>query len=483
MAHRVGPIQRGAVVAIVALLGGGCGGSRARVARTVADTTCTVVRVPGATAESATVVLTSPVDPSHAPRPSNFAERFVFAHAYESLLRVDCLGRPAGGLAKSWAALNGGAGWRVVLRADARFWTGDAVTASDVVASWRDTGRTSAAVLARRLADGATAVDDSTLDIAISGVPVTALGSPELAVFRRDARTRWPMGTGSFRVRDVGTTLPPSDTPHRPTFVLEPVGGSTAPRLTIHSSTESDARDLIDAGVELLLTESPALTTYASTRPDATSVPLAWSRTWVIVSHSGVALAPDSAASVDVIMPRTLAFRAGLARDAVRADARPAEGPFWWNDVRGCGVAPPRANGTPSRSVPSRVAYPRDEPVARALAERIVALAASTPTGGRDSAVALLAPAVAEAGARATTVGLEPNAFASALRDGSELAFVLPLDRASLSRCLDLRGAIAPLIDTRLTAVVKRDRIGLTAMWDSMVVVSSAASARDAGRP
>jgi hypothetical protein len=400
-------------------------------------------------------VVTWPIDPTNAPRASNVAERFVVAHAYETLLRVDCLRRPTTGLAKSWLPVNGNL--RVVLRSDARFWNGDAVRASDVVTSWRSTGRAASAALARRFADASTVIDDSTLEISMSALSAVTLGDPELVVVRRSDQPRWPEGTGAYRLTTRGSTL-----------VLLPVDGATGPHLTIHPATETDARDLIDTGVDVLLTDSPALATYAATRGDVASIPLAWHRTWVIITPQRTSPAPDSAASV---MARTLAFRTSLARDAVRADARPAEPPFWWSDSTACPTGRERVVSPGGRS--ARIAYPRDEPVARALAERLVALAASSRGSNRDSALALLAPALAEAGAGVTTVGLEPNAFRSVLRNGSELAFVLPLDRASLARCLDLPGAIAPLIDTRLTAVVRRDRFGLTMAWDSTITITS----------
>lgn len=243
---------------------------------------------------------------------------------------------------------------------------------------------------------------------------------------------------GPYHARDVGHS----------TLLLEPAPGARGPRLTIHSASEASARDLVDAGVDLLLTDSPALAAYAGTRADVTSVPLGWDRTWGFAT-------PRREVSID----SSAAFRAGLARDAVRADARPADGPFWWADTTGCGApgvrSPLASTGT------SRVVYPRDEPVARALAERLVAIL----------------------GGRATVAGLTPNAFQSALMAGGEMAYVIPLQRMTLDRCravndllavapwLGARGTITPLIDTRLRAVARRDRLRLDFGWDSSVVI------------
>jgi len=97
---------------------------------------------------------------------------------------------------------------------------------------------------------------------------------------------------------------------------------------------------------------------------------------------------------------------------------------------------------------------------------------------------------VALTGAGTTTAGLAPNAFTSALTAGTELGYVLPLQRTTTDRCRLVVGlltaapwlqrlpnaqtAIGPLIDTRLTAVVRRNRLSLTFMVDSTVTVTPA---------
>ncbi len=48
-----------------------------------------------------TVGLHQRVDASHAPHPSNDSERLVFRQLYETLVSVDCMGRPEAGLASS----------------------------------------------------------------------------------------------------------------------------------------------------------------------------------------------------------------------------------------------------------------------------------------------------------------------------------------------------------------------------------------------
>jgi hypothetical protein len=230
--------------------------------------------------------------------------------------------------------------------------------------------------------------------------------------------------------------------------VLDPIDSASGPRLTVYSANETRARDLVDAGVDLLLTDDPALATYAATRGDVVPVPTGWIRTWVLATGRG-AIGVDSSVS----------FRTELARDVVRADARAAERPYWWADTTGCNA--PKVLGAPAPAATARVAYPRDEPVARALAERVVAVI----------------------GGQAIAVGLAPNAFASDLKSGGAVAYVFPLPRQSHDRCRDMQrllasaswlgasGAVLPLIDTRLRAVVRRGRLNVGFTWDSTVTV------------
>ena len=299
--------------------------------------------------------------------------------------------------------------------------------------------------------DSATLVITSTVDVRNAAHPTT-WGERflfELAsdtVPRVDCRGR-PLTerAGPYAVRDVG----------RATFLLEPVAGARGPRLTIRVATEASARDVIDAGADLLLTETPALAAYAATQPDVISLRLGWDRTWVALTAEPGGLGLDSSSSL----------RASLARDVVPADARVAEGPGWWMDSTLCGFRVWRPDFTALSFVRSRVVYSREEPIARALAERLVALL----------------------GAGTVATGLVPNAFESALQSPMEVAYIFPVERRPTDACQSLARvmaasrwlarspqgprAITPLVDTRLLAVVKRGRLNVTLASDSTIVI------------
>lgn len=358
-----------------------------------ASAACTIMPPPATLPESLTIAVTDSVNPSHAPRPVNEAERVVFSQLYEPPLHLAC----------------------------------DDTTALDP---------DSAAVARRALADPARAP--------VQPIP----GSP------------WPAGTGRYVVAA-------SD---RNTLRLVPRPGLRIPVLLVRLLDPHAARDALDAGADVVITADPAAIAYARERADHLIVPLQFDRSYVLTVPAGAvtartAAAPDSLAAL---------LRTGLAAGAVREDARPSDGPHWWTDAAFCGAA---AVTTPAPAPPStdRIVFPDGDPVARALADRIVALAA---TG--SPLLAAAAPRLS----RSTSfraAALAGGDFAAALDAGEAAAFVLALparvaDRCAERRLLDRRapwlarpdGAqppLVPLVDTREHVIVRRGAVGITTDW------------------
>jgi hypothetical protein len=215
------------------------------------------------------------------------------------------------------------------------------------------------------------------------------------------------------------------------------------PAITFRVVQSGDPRDALDRGADLVVTRDPAVVDYAANRPEFTAFPLPWDRTYVLLQPAGTEPLTITGDSV----------RRSLARDAVRAEARPAEPPFWWDSLAACAPAP---DSQSQHLTASRVAYPGDDEAARGLAERLVALA------GTGTSL------------RATALG--PAEFAAALRDRTERAFVIAAPRESLAPCRDASGwpsgaSIQPLIDTRARAIVRRGSPDLTVDWDGTVRV------------
>lgn len=347
-----------------------------------------------------------------------------------------------------WTGIKGQAGGQV-----ARL-TRHASVASMIVAAACQGGRvhsstTPAGAMPCAAAPSPTTSIDSAVVVVTS--PVDLINAPRATTFGETfvfGLTREAAASMDCRGHALGVGLYVARTTGPSTITLDPAKPELRPRLTVITASETRARDLADAGVDLLITDSPTLATYAANRPDAISIPLGYDRTWVIALPRPGTLAIDSG----------LTFRESLARDVVRADARAAATPFWWLDLTGCS-ATPRPSST-SRGT-SRIVYSVDDPVAKSLAERVVALA----------------------GTGVTASSLAPNAFSTALRSGTELAYVLPLERSAHDRCqhvddllskadwLGTPGSIVPLIDTRLRAVARRGRLNLIYTQDSSITI------------
>ena len=350
------------------------------------------------------MALLDPVDRDHALAPANDSERLLYRMTSDTPLRLDCQGQARPGLAKSWEKDSTGRRWILTLKDEARRYDGSPMTAHDVAAAWSER----LPVQGSMALQSAVAVDDRRISV--------TLGRPQDSV--------------PVMLADPVFSLPidPAQRPSGVKFELQ---------------AGMDPRDALDRGADLVVTRDPTLVDYIAGRPEFSAFPLPWSRTYVLVQ-------PAAARPID--MGRGNAERRSLARDAVSADARAAEPPFWWNEVAACpaGLA---SGPTPTSS---RVAYIRGDEVARDLAERIVALTGSG-TGLRAAA-------------------LEPADFATLLRTGSDQAYVVALPRQTFAPCRESAAwpdgvRIQPLIDTRAHAIVRRGAPPLTVEWDGTVRV------------
>jgi hypothetical protein len=387
-----------------------------------------------------TIGVAGVVDPAHAPVPTNDAERFVFRQVFETLVRLDCAGVVRPGLAESWQVDDDGRQWTFTIRSEARFSDGTPATGQGIADSWtRRVGP---------LPGGTPVFTISGRELTVrlpQSVAARLFAAPGLAVTRPVEGSDWPIGTGAYAADTSGgrVTLAPFGATGRPVLVLRPP-----------PSGGGDERDLLDAGIDLLVTDDPSALGYARGRPEFTTVALRWERRYVLAAAGG-SVTLDSTVLV------------GLARDALRVEARPSFGIPWWADsgAAECGVAPPP--GAPPTGVGTSIAalvYPAEDAVARDLAGRLVALG----IGGAPRALGLAAPD-----------------FSAALASGRATGYVLPLPAVTLEACGARRQLIArvpwladdaarhltPLVETRRRAIVRRGGAAFTVEWDGTLRV------------
>ena len=391
------------------------------------------------TGETITSVgLTDRVEPIHAPHPTNDSERLLFRQLYETLVRVDCEGHAVPGLAIAWRFDGTAKKWMVTLRENARFSDNKPVTAMDVATSWTGTGSELRPDV-RRLVQSITVVDDQTLEIELqSSRPdaVLALAHTDLAITGTVPGIPWPLGTRSATVDSTTASV----------ITLRHLPENTITRFFI--APGRDGRDLLDRGVDLLLTRDPRTLNYAATLTQFQTAPLPWQQTHVLLTPRPQAAFAFSADE-----------RRALAQDAVRGEARGAEGPFWWESLSECEVDPPQAPlaTPPTPQATSRIVYNADDSAAQELAERLVGI-----------------------GKYPRASGLAGTALAQALRRGNESAYILSLERRPLDPCREIQvlmdnagwidpHSIVPLVDTRRQAIVRRGRQRLTTEWDGIV--------------
>jgi len=409
----------------------------------------TCVLVPGDTPMPAVVRIALPERaelPARVPIPRTRAEQVIYAQLYETLVRVSCDGRPLPGLAESWTITESGRRWTYTLRQGARFWDGSPVRAADVVAQWTSLAAVAGGPLG--VARSATALDERRVSVlaGVSGADVArTLASPEMAIARSLRGVAFPLGTGRYRPVDGATTAV--------TLERADAAGPPPRRLEFRHAGD-DARDLLDLGVDLLITDDPVTLDYAAAKPEFAVVPLPWDRAYGL-RIPGAAVGPPA----NVPPP---GFRESLARDAVRIEARAALSPV------SCGGEPPSPE---RRQRNAAILFQQDDRTAQALAERLVVVA-QTAAGGwlRD----LLGTAAFRSPPSAT--GVTDDEFWDAVSRGEDAGYIVPAAARAPSCGGDLAaapGVELPLIETRRHAAVRRGVTGFVADEDGTVRLRS----------
>ena len=355
---------------------------------------------------------------SHVQRPTNDSERLFFRNLFANLVRLDCRNVIRPGLAESWTSDSNGAVWTFTLPENANSRSGIAGSAAEA----------SGALVAGWFGDKVPGIDS-----------VQELDQRRLRVFLSRGTDSVPRVLADPALSLV-TGLPTGGADRAGNIALP--ARRSGPVIEFQFALTGDPRDALDRRVDLLVSRDASLIEYAANRPEFDGFPLPWTRTYVLLQPAG-AQALEAPTGLE---------RQSLARDAVQADARPAEPLPWWNEVGGC-----PATAAEASVISRRIAYVLGDEVARALAERVVALA--------------------EIDTDLRTVGVEASEFATLLRRGSERAYIVALPRQTLAPCRETaalpRGArIHPLIDTRAYAIVRKGGPPVTVDWDGTVRVA-----------
>jgi hypothetical protein len=387
-----------------------------------------------------TIAVPEAIDPANAPVPRNSSERLIFRQLYQTLVGMDCQGRAVPDLAVSWEADDSGRVWHFRIRRAASFSDGTPVTAPAVAESWT---ANPAAARAAELFVAVDAIDLETLQVELRAATLDPriFSHPGLAVARRTAQSGWPSGTGRFA---AGPATDPR--------VVQLVSRDRTQTLELRSADGADLRRALDTGPDALIATDAATLDYARAREDYSITPLDWSLVYGLVTRAESATLPVASQPPNQVL-------AELAKDAVRADARPSQPPFWFqnpkclNDVS---AQEPAAATTRERTI----AYARDDAIARDIAERIAALA--WPAARVPPWLRALLPAEYGSGGAPAVRELSAREVLDWLRARRGIALVVALPRINADIC-----ASAVVADPAVNAIMNTPGLRFTPLIDA----------------
>lgn len=437
------------------VLAGACGHPPVAGIPAPRGSSCTVVAPPPVPAESLVVgfaVRTSDDNGRLLPGDAGVLDALML----EPLIRIDCTGALVPALAARWHVGSAGTSWSFTLREDVAWPNGEPVTSRDVIAAWR--ARNAADGEARWIADSARAIDARTLLVDLPDDDVRRLGAPELAISLADTSQGVLPGTGAYRQNATDGLLTP------------PSRGGRLPRIHVRYATaNADGRDLLDTGADVVFTDDPIIARYARSFSGFTIAPVMGRRTYLLATTRH-----RDSENVDRVEPGLDGLRASLADETVGVPARAASSRWWGSEATRCAGPAAGEVPLPRGSVAPRIAYRHDDPVARSIAERLVALAARP---GDSVAAPLLGVTDANRNAL-VTAALPPAEFMRAVHDGREAAFVVSAPASPLAPCtaaLALASAmpwresadarVTPLIETGIWVIAREGAVGVTVDW------------------
>lgn len=374
--------------------------------------------------------LSDSVRPGLAPVPRNRSERLVFAQLYETLVRVDCDGRLAPGLAVQWSCGADSTVWVFTLREDARTWDGERLTAVDVWRSWQEN-------CAAPVDDGATPwnwFDPRTGSVSVLDARHVSVRLPEpqrmfplllahpaTAVAVRRPGWTWPVGSGPCRLtqadgapRPLLTCRPNNAHPRRPTW--DALVFRVAPGRDPGSwATDADA-DVPD----LIWTRDLQAVNRLLANVAWHAQALPWDRVHLLVCPPALERAESDrwfSAAAALVPERDV--RAASARSWPSLTLPDADGqhcPQLSGPVTADRGDLGDALAATLAAAPTTIVYPQDDPAAQDLARRLAELA----------------------GAGAHAVPLSAPAAIAAVRRGEPCASVVPQSQSYPSGCLQL---------------------------------------------
>ncbi len=318
------------------------------------------------------------------------------------LYRIDCTGNHIPELAKTW-------------KYDNDIWT---FTIDDSVAIATGTGWDDAIEQWNR----------ANLTDAFDTIRVGATGELEVATSQESENPPWQFATERYAVHH-GVSAGNTSQLHE-----EASGHSGIRHIRVRNVIGKDARSLLGDSIHVMFTTRMQIADYAIRRQGWSALPLPYNRAYVFISTTRAASTFVSAELVEV----------GTARfnDAVTTDASSDFGERLWTTMH-C-TSDDSSAISPAPELANQILFDSNDPVARQLAERIVALPNLQWADSSDAGIFVNAiPGLQNHSGVLRPVGVSSEEFQKEYRAGSSFGYILALPLQVPDPCDAINSLIA----------------------------------------
>lgn len=254
-----------------------------------------------------------------------------------------------------------------------------------------------------------------------------------------------------------------------PLFLISPyfslaIKDATHPGVVNRIDANADVRDMLedDSGMAGVITKDPDVIEYASSKSDWVTQPLPWDRTYVLVTKSHVL------SDIDRVPTFPQGISSSFVHDVVKSEAQVFQAPAWWEQTAACSISFDTRESVVLNpfDIKQNILYPAGDVTAKALSERLAALASGAISVAGSDSLSAIVPGMG-------STSYDWSAVSIPSESGFNGVYIVSLPKQVFDPCLAMENlkstmpwlfdqvsgrpyTFIPLVDTRPALIVRK---------------------------